>query len=179
MNNTSAKAALTAENFRRSNNEDQTRFTGLPAISGKQIIEKFLNTREAKQYGYLMSAHLDYLKDLFSPFGEITIRKMFGGAGVYCDGTIFAICDSTDTDLWLKVDDVTRAEFEDAGLEPFTYTFDNGRTGKMSYYTAPQDIFDDADALEHWTQLALSAAARAKKPVKKKRTRKKKAVKKT
>ena len=123
-----------------------------------------------------MPSNLDYLKDLFAPFGEITIRKMFGGAGIYCDGKIFAICDSTDTDLWLKVDDVTRTEFEAAGLEPFTYTFDNGRTGQMSYYTAPHEIFDDADALEHWTQLALSAAARAKIPAKKKRARKKKTV---
>ncbi len=37
------------------------------------------------------TSHLDFLKDLFSPFHDITIRKMFGGARIYCDGAIFAI----------------------------------------------------------------------------------------
>lgn len=111
------------------------------------------------------ASYLDYLKDLFSPFGVITIRKMFGGAGIYCDGTIFAI--TADEGVWFKVDDVNRAEFEAAGLAPFTVEFNNGKTGQMSYYTAPEEIFDDNDSLQHWTALALGAAARAKKPVKK------------
>lgn len=111
------------------------------------------------------ASSLDYLKDLFAPFGVITIRKMFGGAGVYCDGAIFAI--TGDEGVWLKVDDVTRDEFEAAGLEPFTYKFENGKTGTMSYYTAPEDVFDDNDALRHWTGLALDASARAQKVKKK------------
>jgi len=116
------------------------------------------------------ASYLDYLKDLFSPFGVITIRKMFGGAGIYCDGAIFAI--TGDEGVWLKVDDVTRAEFEAAGLKPFEVEM-NGKTGTMSYYNAPEDIYDDEDALRHWTALALDTAARAKKPTKKKRAKKK------
>ncbi len=116
------------------------------------------------------ASYLDYLKDLFAPFGVITIRKMFGGAGIYCDGAIFAI--TGDEGVWLKVDDVTRAEFEEAGLEPFEVEM-NGKTGTMSYYTAPEDIYDDEDALRHWTGLALDASARAKKPAKKTRAKKK------
>lgn len=116
------------------------------------------------------ASHLDYLKDLFSAFGVITIRKMFGGAGIYCDGAIFAI--TGDEGVWLKVDDVTRAEFEEAGLEPFEVEM-KGKTGTMSYYTAPEDIYDDEDALRHWTGLALGASARAKKPAKKKLAKKK------
>ena len=115
------------------------------------------------------TSHLDFLKDLFSPFGAITIRKMFGGAGIYCDGRIFAICD--DEDVWLKVDDVTRAKFEEAGLKPFEIEM-NGKKGTMSYYKPPDDIYDDNDVLTYWTGLALGAAQRAAKP--KKKTRKKK-----
>ncbi|CAK9039552.1 Iron-sulfur cluster assembly 1 homolog [Durusdinium trenchii] len=84
---------------------------------------------------------------------------------VYCDGAIFAI--TGDEGLWFKVDDVTRAEFEAAALEPFTYEFDNGKKGQMSYYTAPEEVFDDEDALRHWTGLALAAAARSQKMKKK------------
>lgn len=115
-------------------------------------------------------SHLDHLKDLFSPFGEISIRKMFGGAGIYCDGKIFAIAD--DDDVWLKVDDVSRDAFEDAGLKPFEFEM-KGKKGTMSYYRPPDDIYDDEDALRHWTGLALEAAARNKTPAKKKKAKKK------
>ncbi len=115
------------------------------------------------------ASYLDYVKDLFSPFGEITIRKMFGGAGVYCDGAFFAIID--DDDIWLKVDDVSRGEFEAARLKPFEVEM-NGKVGTMSYYNAPEEIFDDNDALRHWTGLALAAAARNKKPAEKKAAKK-------
>ena len=110
-------------------------------------------------------SYLDYVKDLFSSFGEITIRKMFGGAGVYCDGAIFALI--AEDELWFKVDDVTRAEFEAAGLKPFEVEM-NGKVGTMSYYNVPEDIFDDNDELKHWTLMALTASARAKRPAKKK-----------
>ena len=111
------------------------------------------------------TSHLDHLKDLFSSFGDISIRKMFGGAGIYCDGRIFAIAD--DDDVWLKVDDVSREEFEAAGLKPFEVEM-QGKKGTMSYYKPPDDIYDDEDALRHWTGLALGAAMRSKKPTKKK-----------
>lgn len=110
-------------------------------------------------------SYLDYVKDLFSSFGEITIRKMFGGAGVYCDGAIFALI--AEDELWFKVDDVTRVEFEAAGLKPFEVEM-NGKVGTMSYYNVPEGIFDDNDELRHWTFMALAASARAKKPAKKK-----------
>ena len=115
------------------------------------------------------ASHLDHLRDLFSPFGVITIRKMFGGAGIYCDGRFFAIAD--DDDVWLKVDDVSRAEFEDAGLKPFEIEM-QGKKGTMSYYKPPDDIYDDEDALRRWTGLALDAAARSKKPAKKSASKK-------
>ena len=122
-----------------------------------------------------MSSHHDHLKDLFSSFGEIRIKKMFGGAGLYCDDMFFAISDNDD--VWLKVDDVTRAAFEDAGLKPFEVDM-KGKKGTMSYYKPPDEIYEDEDALRYWTGFALAAAARAKKPAKK-RTAKKKAKKKS
>lgn len=116
------------------------------------------------------ASHLDHLKDLFSPFGVITVRKMFGGAGLSCDGLFFAFSD--DDDVWLKVDDVSREAFESAGLKPFEVEM-RGKKGTMSYYKPPDDIYDDEDALRHWVRLALDAAARSKTPVKKKASSKK------
>ena len=48
----------------------------------------------------------DYLRDLFSSFRPVTVRRMFGGAGLYADGVMFALWSSGGT-LYLKVDDTT------------------------------------------------------------------------
>ena len=118
-----------------------------------------------------VSAHsIDHAKELFAPFGDIRVRKMFGGAGVYCDDLFFAIMDGDA--IYLKVDDDTRTAFEARGLEPFVYEMKDGSNASMSYYAAPDDIFDDEDELKRWTTLALDAASRAakfrRKPAKKK-----------
>ena len=44
----------------------------------------------------------NFVRDLFADFGPVTIRNMFGGAGVYADGVMFAIL-AEDT-LYLKTD---------------------------------------------------------------------------
>jgi DNA transformation protein len=118
----------------------------------------------------ISQSSIDHAKDLFAPFGDIRVRKMFGGAGVYCDDLFFAIMDGEA--IYLKVDDETRAAFEARGLEPFVYEMKDGSNASMPYYAAPEDIHDDESELKRWTTLALDAAARAakfrKKPAKKK-----------
>ena len=54
------------------------------------------------------------LKEIFEPFGSVAVKRMFGGHGVYADGLCFAI--ETDGEVYLKVDDQNRADFEAAGL---------------------------------------------------------------
>ncbi|MDZ7628794.1 MAG: TfoX/Sxy family protein [Parvularculaceae bacterium] len=112
---------------------------------------------------------IEQAKDLFHPFGAIRVKKMFGGAGVYCDDLFFAILD--DGAVYFKVDDETRKEFERRGLSQFSFEMKDGASATMSYYTAPEEIFDDEDELRHWTTLALDAARRAAKFKKKKQQR--------
>ncbi|NJO34371.1 MAG: TfoX/Sxy family protein [Rhodospirillales bacterium] len=99
---------------------------------------------------------IDFAKETFAPFGEITVKRMFGGAGVYCDGLFFAIL--ADEAVFLKVDDATRGEFEGAGLEAFVFEMKDGSSGTMNYHNAPDALYDDTEALRHWTTLALDAA---------------------
>lgn len=112
---------------------------------------------------------IDQAQALFHPFGDIRVRRMFGGAGLYCDELFFAIMD--DGAVYFKADDETRKAFEARGLSPFTYEMKDGSSASMSYYNAPEEIFDDEDELRRWTTLALDAARRAarfkKKPAKK------------
>lgn len=90
---------------------------------------------------------------------------MFGAGGIYCDGLFFAVV--ADDELWLKVDNVTRAAFEEAGAEQYVYQLQK-KPVPLPYYRAPEDIFDDEDSLRFWTKRALEAALRGRKPPKKK-----------
>lgn len=102
---------------------------------------------------------LDLLRELLAPAGTITIRKMFGGASVYADGVMFALVD--DDALYLKADDATKARYEAEGLLPFTY---EGKTKPvaMSYWRAPERLYDDAEEMAEWAREAIAAARRAK-----------------
>ena len=112
------------------------------------------------------------LQEQLASLGHVTTRRMFSGAGIYCDGVIFALV-LRDT-LFFKVDDGIRAAYEAEGLGPFTYEA-KGRTVQVgAYWRIPERLFDDADEMLDWARAALSAgqrAARAKaqKPVRKRK----------
>lgn len=115
-----------------------------------------------------MSSFVDYLHEVFEPFGEISSRKMFGGDSIYHDGLTFALV--ADDTLYLKADEESKQIFKEKGLERFTFEMKD-KVGSMNYYRAPEEMFDDPDEAHHWASLAFSAALRAaakKKPKKKK-----------
>jgi DNA transformation protein len=99
----------------------------------------------------------ELVEDLLQPVGPVEVRSMFGGHGVFLDGVMFGLI--ADAILYLKVDDVNRAAFEQAELEPFVY---GGRYRPMTmpYQRAPEPL-DDWDALHPWVSGALDAARRA------------------
>jgi DNA transformation protein len=100
----------------------------------------------------------DYLRDIFSTFGPVTVRRMFGGAGIYADGVMIALV--ADEVIYLKVDDETAEAFEQEGLAPFTYSKKPGRQTVMSYRRMPDRCYDDSDELARWASRALAAAKR-------------------
>lgn len=101
-----------------------------------------------------------FLHELFTGFGPITIRHMFGGGGVYHDGVMFALI--ADETLYLKADEITRADFEAEGMGPFTYT-GKGKPVRMSYWELPEALYDDPDRFADWARTAFDVALRAKK----------------
>lgn len=102
---------------------------------------------------------LDYLTDQLSPLGDARGRAMFGGHGIYLDGTIIGLI-AWDT-FYLKVDDGNRADFEAAGAEPFTYD-GKGKPIVMSYWTCPPEVLEDPDMLRSWTLKAAAASRRSR-----------------
>ncbi|MCW9013481.1 MAG: TfoX/Sxy family protein [Gammaproteobacteria bacterium] len=106
-----------------------------------------------------MSEFVDYLQEVFEPFGNIYARKMFGGYGIYFDGVMFGLV-ANDT-LYLKADASTANDFESRNLSQFEYKKGN-KIIKMSYYLAPEEIFDDPEKATIWAKRAYEVAFRAK-----------------
>lgn len=110
----------------------------------------------------------DWVAEAMEPIGTVTRRRMFGGAALYCDGLTFAIL-AFDA-LWFKADVQSAAAWDAIGAPPFTVTRDNGRVQSLPYRRAPDDVYDDPDALREWAMLALEAARRAPpKPVRRRK----------
>ncbi len=108
---------------------------------------------------------LAFLTDQLAPLGHITTRRMFSGAGVYCDGVIFSLV-LRDV-VHFRVDDGNRQAYQAEGLKPFSYEA-KGRTVEVgAYWRVPERLFDDPDEMVDWARAALAAGQRAasrKKP---------------
>jgi DNA transformation protein and related proteins len=104
----------------------------------------------------------EFLRELFSPFRPVVVRKLFGGAGISVDGVTFAIV--VRGAIYLKVDDASIPAFEREGSRPFTYTRPKGRNKpvSMSYWRLPERLYDDPDELATWAERSLAIAQRAK-----------------
>lgn len=107
-----------------------------------------------------MSEFVDNLHEVFTLFGPLSTRRMFGGHGIYHQGLMFALV--ADDQLYLKADAQSSSLFEAQGLERFRY-IKNGKTMKMSYFLAPEVIFDDPDQARIWATHAYDAALRNRK----------------
>jgi DNA transformation protein and related proteins len=97
------------------------------------------------------------LKALFEPFGSVTVKRMFGGSGIYAEGLCFAI--EADGEVFLKTDALLRADFSAADSAPFTYVA-KGKSRPTSYWSLPA-AHDEADELRRWARMGLDAARRA------------------
>src|SRR5215471_16308287 len=98
------------------------------------------------------------LRDQLAPLGRITMRRMFGKTGVFCDGFMLAMV--RDNTLYFRVDDDNRAAFKEAeSFPPLDYQ-KKGGTIDLSFWRAPERLFDEPDELVNWAQAALGAARR-------------------
>jgi DNA transformation protein len=114
----------------------------------------------------------DFLTDLFSDFGPVTIRPMFSGFGISVDGVNFAL--ALRAGLYFRADEATIPQFEAEGSKPFQYQTRAKTVTVNSYWQLPARLFDDSEDLGVWARAALAAAQRA---ALKKRPKAKKAAK--
>lgn len=111
------------------------------------------------------SEFTEFVIEQMAEFGPVSVRRMFGGAGIYRDELMFALID--DDVLYLKVDATVRGDFEAEGLEAFSYETRDGRNTLMSFMRAPERCLDDPEEMARWCRKAYDAALRAKRPKRK------------
>lgn len=102
----------------------------------------------------ISESYQEYVVDQLRELGCVTVKKMFGGAGIYYEGLIFGLL--ADDVLYFKVDDSNRSDYERAGMEPFQ-PFDE-KPMVMPYYEVPVDILESKELLADWANKALLAS---------------------
>lgn len=111
--------------------------------------------------------YLAYVVDQLAGLGPVETKRMFGGVGIYFKDLFFAVI--ADDELYFKVDDSTRPDYQALGMEPFRPY--EAKETVMSYYQVPIDVLENRNHLRDWAQKAVNVAqtARAKKTGIKKR----------
>ena len=102
----------------------------------------------------------EFVIEMLQLFGSVIAKPMFGGYGLYADGVMFALI--ADDTLYFKADELSKNDFITLDLAPFSYS-KNGSQYKMSYYCAPDEVFEDFELMNVWAQKAHDAALRVNK----------------
>ena len=101
------------------------------------------------------------LEDILDDIPDITSRAMFGGYGIYREGIIFAII--ADNQLYFKVGESNRADYEVMDSEPFVYQYGNHKKTTMSYWLVPEEIMLNKDRIKEWINKSVTVSKASKK----------------
>ena len=100
----------------------------------------------------------EFLREQLASLGHVTMRRMFGKTGVFCDGLMFGMV--TDDTLYFRVDEHNRAAFKEAASFPPLNYEKKGSSIDLSFWRAPERLFDEPDEFVAWARTALAAARR-------------------
>lgn len=108
--------------------------------------------------------YAEFLREQLASLGRITLRRMFGKTGVFCDGVMLGMV--TENTLYFRVDDENREIFREAEAFPPLNYAKQGQTIDLAFWRVPERLFDEPDGLAAWARAALAAAHRvaAKRP---------------
>lgn len=98
----------------------------------------------------------DFIRELFAEFGEVSIKRMFGGQGLYAGAVMFGLI--ADGVIYLKADDETSRAFAAENCAPFGYDTRHGRRVLTSYWRLPDRLYDEPAELAQWAKAAQAVA---------------------
>jgi DNA transformation protein len=100
----------------------------------------------------------EFLREQLAPLGPLSLRRMFGKTGVFCDGVMLAMV--SDNTLYFRVDDDNKAFFKEAAIFPPLNYAKKGESIDLAFWRAPERLFDEPEELVAWAKQALAAAHR-------------------
>ena len=103
--------------------------------------------------------YLEFVMDQMQDLGPVTSRRMFGGAGIFIYGKMFALV--ADDTLYLKADDSNKERLTESGCRQFQPWPD--KPAVMPYYEVSPEVLEDDDLLSDWAAGSIDAALRGAK----------------
>jgi DNA transformation protein and related proteins len=100
----------------------------------------------------------EFVCEQLAPLGHVTLRRMFGKTGVFCDGLMLGMV--RDDTLYFRVDDLNRATFKEAEAFPPLNYDKKGATIDLAFWRVPERLYDEPDEFVTWARAALAAARR-------------------
>ena len=100
----------------------------------------------------------DFIQELFAAFGPVSVRRLFGGAGIFAGGVLIGAVFRDE--IYLKADAETAVRFDAEGCGTFEYATRTGTRAIASFRKLPERLYDDADELAEWARDALGVARR-------------------
>jgi DNA transformation protein len=91
--------------------------------------------------------------EALTPVGDVRSRLMFGGYGIFENGTMFALIDSKGS-LFFRADSSTKSRYIEAGSK---------QHNPMPYFEVPDAVADDYSEFIEWAKQAAQIAHSAKK----------------
>ena len=107
----------------------------------------------------ISESYTTFIEEQLTKFDGAQMKKMFGGIGIFKEGTMFAMITAKER-FYLRTDESTRAKFEAKGMGPFNHS----KKGKgMPYHEVPAEVVEDVDKMSQWAEDAYATALRNKK----------------
>jgi DNA transformation protein and related proteins len=112
---------------------------------------------------------LTFVLDQLGAVRGLVSKRMFGGIGLYGEGTFFGVIDN-DT-MFFKVDDTTVLRYKAMKMPPFDPMPEKGPM--LGYYQVPIVVLEDPETLLEWAAEAIEVGRTVKKkPARRKPARK-------
>jgi DNA transformation protein len=100
-------------------------------------------------------AFLNFIQDQLTSFGDVEVKRMFGGVGLFHQGLMFGMISGGV--FRLKVDDQNKDEYLARGIQPHNTS---KKKKSMPYWEVPVDVLEDSEALAKWVEKSYGAALR-------------------
>jgi DNA transformation protein and related proteins len=96
----------------------------------------------------------EFIRDQLQDLDEVTLRRMFGGYGIYAGSQFFAILLAGR--LYFKTDSQSRVRYTERGMEALRATAKQVLT---NYYEVPPDVVEEPEQLASWARRAIAVGS--------------------